>query len=680
MQTACSAKLEKEKGDKADDKDWEACYSDHDLARSLCKIEVDQCVTAVGERMWEFVRARLSSMRVDGCTQQFRDCILSEDHCSEDFSLCFGKDYADFVQMCPAASLTKCRKDGYSLMELVPDGGDNQDFGYCWAKDGDKECAADDVQSRLGKVDLHSMIQGILKLFVSAQVEVCQKLTVEAVDEFCTQSMNGECNFYEKNTVIGTAGVGVVKNGDSSDITGIVDWGLINTSFENFTMTITTKQEGKYLDGVQKTLDSIASDINDKIQRAMALKPTLQKCMVGAAEAIKPINDMLELFAEKMIDDVIDAAKINQYNQIQAYLEAIYSETPAACVPMEIADESDMGAAKNKAISNAAAVNGLAASDSASKNSKTLRNMKETASNVAKVAGMGAAAMGVGAGVAAGVAASATATAAAAAATAAAATTAAASLAAAGVAPVATAALAASATATATAATATATTATAVAAGLGSAMAATGIGAVVVAAAVVAYAVFSYASADCSSDAITNVNYGCASSSCSARVGNGYRIFNGFGRAKRCKTGFWNDTWKTDGSVFAKDEVASETDKSSISSIDWGKQSQGIESNPDMEVLPILVGPGNVNWKWRCKNGYLQLTADKNNVRKCDGGCDGEPIAILVPVQQKNNTVNDVEIQMCIPCKGGALSYFGKCLKRCTQKPEDSTYHLVPTL
>ncbi|MBQ1928013.1 MAG: hypothetical protein II179_03020 [Alphaproteobacteria bacterium] len=86
---------------------YDMCLTRPDTLRSVCKVEIDPCEAAEPAIM-DYVRARLKSMRVDSCTNEFKACLQSEDRCGEDYTQCIGLDTDTIVDMCPAEKLTGC--------------------------------------------------------------------------------------------------------------------------------------------------------------------------------------------------------------------------------------------------------------------------------------------------------------------------------------------------------------------------------------------------------------------------------------------------------------------------------------------------------------------------------------------------------------------------------------------
>lgn len=92
---------------------YDMCLTQPDTLRSLCKVEIDPCEAAESKIM-TYVKARLSSMRVDSCTREFKECLQSEDRCGADYSQCIGLDTDTIARLCPADKLVGCQDDTHT--------------------------------------------------------------------------------------------------------------------------------------------------------------------------------------------------------------------------------------------------------------------------------------------------------------------------------------------------------------------------------------------------------------------------------------------------------------------------------------------------------------------------------------------------------------------------------------
>ena len=90
---------------------YDMCLTRPETMRSLCKVQIDPC-EAAEPKVFDYVKARLASMRVDSCTKEVKACLQSDDRCGEDYSKCIGLDLVAIRDMCPLEKLVGCQKDG----------------------------------------------------------------------------------------------------------------------------------------------------------------------------------------------------------------------------------------------------------------------------------------------------------------------------------------------------------------------------------------------------------------------------------------------------------------------------------------------------------------------------------------------------------------------------------------
>ena len=88
---------------------YDACLSDPDLVAASCKLELARCggvgdTVSVQDKVWNYVKAKLAAIRVDKCTQEVKECLLSEDRCGPDYSACIGLDTDTIVDFCVSSA------------------------------------------------------------------------------------------------------------------------------------------------------------------------------------------------------------------------------------------------------------------------------------------------------------------------------------------------------------------------------------------------------------------------------------------------------------------------------------------------------------------------------------------------------------------------------------------------
>lgn len=171
--SACFQKACKDTMDPNDpDGSYDMCLSRPLTMLNVCKIPLNACgistnskKDAENSQIWQFVVARLASMRVDSCTKEVKACLTSDDRCGEDFSQCVGLDTDSIIRMCPYEKLTGC-------VELY----------------GDRQVKSNEVYDKLA-----DMVQGIMLNIDNNFLTQCQNAANEAMIKVCgdTESCNG---------------------------------------------------------------------------------------------------------------------------------------------------------------------------------------------------------------------------------------------------------------------------------------------------------------------------------------------------------------------------------------------------------------------------------------------------------------------------------------------------------
>ncbi len=97
------------------DGSYDMCLSRPETMLNVCKIPLNACgidassaTKAEDSQIWQYVVARLASMRADACTTEVKECLQSTDRCGKDYSQCVGLDTDTIVRMCPTEKLTAC--------------------------------------------------------------------------------------------------------------------------------------------------------------------------------------------------------------------------------------------------------------------------------------------------------------------------------------------------------------------------------------------------------------------------------------------------------------------------------------------------------------------------------------------------------------------------------------------
>lgn len=153
------------------DGSYDLCLTRPETMLNLCQVPLNACgiSTASAEDaqesdIWDFVVARLASMRVNSCTAQFKECLQSTDRCGEDYTQCIGLDTDTIMRMCPYDTLVGCQ----------------QVYGET------------DIRGEAVYDELYSVAQGIFLNIDNNLLEECQNAANEAMIKVCGDTEN--CN------------------------------------------------------------------------------------------------------------------------------------------------------------------------------------------------------------------------------------------------------------------------------------------------------------------------------------------------------------------------------------------------------------------------------------------------------------------------------------------------------
>ena len=254
------------------DGSYDMCLTRPETVDSACKVEVEPCEKAIPDIM-TYVHARLASMRVDSCTNEFKACLQSEDRCGEDYTQCIGLDTDTIVEMCPADKLVACQYD--PSLNKGNTGTYNADYVY----------KKQDVYNNLKEI-----ATGIFLNIDNNMLTACQKAVRNKVIEVCGSLT--ECEAFEDDTIIGTDSLYKYKNsaGDTV-IDGLMNFGLLEPNSDGTDVNKTNYSDlfdGNNLrTGLSQTKKRIASSINavaNKIKQKIdiiKIDPTIYTCING---------------------------------------------------------------------------------------------------------------------------------------------------------------------------------------------------------------------------------------------------------------------------------------------------------------------------------------------------------------------------------------------------------------
>ena len=304
FQQACKDNIDP----KDPDGSYDLCLTRPESMLNLCKIPLNACgintvqeSTAQESPIWNFVLARLASMRVDECTTQIKSCLSSDDRCGSDYSGCLGLGIDTIIEMCPIEKLVAC---------------DSSEYG------GDKTAKENYV---------YNVAQGLLLSVDNAFFEQCQNAARTKMIEVCGDSIT--C-FTDKNEYLGKNSLRVQQQA-SGDwlIDGTVMWGNVkmkqpqDLTVKNggytvyYDMEVPSGAESIY----ERINNTVVADIQSEINRKMGIMmadPTINICINGrdisqikrgAGRESARYPDLLVQYANIMFDSLVSVAKLN-YN------------------------------------------------------------------------------------------------------------------------------------------------------------------------------------------------------------------------------------------------------------------------------------------------------------------------------------------------------------------------------
>lgn len=151
------------------DGSYDLCLTRPETMLNLCQVPLNACgisttsaEDAQESSIWDFIVARLASMRVDSCTSQFKQCLQSEDRCGADYTQCIGLDTDSIMRICPYDTLVGCQQV------------------Y-----GENELRGEAVYD-----ELYNIAQGIFLNIDNSFLEECQNAANEAMIKVCGDTEN----------------------------------------------------------------------------------------------------------------------------------------------------------------------------------------------------------------------------------------------------------------------------------------------------------------------------------------------------------------------------------------------------------------------------------------------------------------------------------------------------------
>ena len=181
---------------------YDMCLTRPETMLSACKIPLNACgidassiAKAQGSEYWQYIEARLASMRVDSCTKDVKACLQSADRCGADYSNCIGLDRDSIIAMCPTEKLVGCQSGSTSKSIK----------------------------------ELDDLVTGIFLDIDDKLLNACQNAVTTKMLEICGDTTT--CAAFNDDEYIGTESLMLYKNTDGNYVVdGLVSFGNVKIS------------------------------------------------------------------------------------------------------------------------------------------------------------------------------------------------------------------------------------------------------------------------------------------------------------------------------------------------------------------------------------------------------------------------------------------------------------------
>lgn len=317
--SSCFQKACKDTMDPNDpDGSYDMCLSRPETMLNLCKIPLNACgidassaAKAAESQIWDFVVARLASMRVDSCTKEVKSCLQSDDRCGKDYAQCVGLDLESIRAMCPLEKLVGCQTNG--------------------------------TLNSMDEID--NIITGIYLDIDNSLLETCKNAVNQKMIEICGDTAS--CSAFQTDDVIGTESLSSYTNNDGDFvIDGLVSFGNVvvdkttqksDTGASYDTYSVNINDYKSHLDDTDASVARVVSSLQstaNKIEQKIALlrqDPQVQMCVEGrnmtqirrgsTGNATSRFPHLLDSSVMAIISGGLDQAKANynkKYNELLA--------------------------------------------------------------------------------------------------------------------------------------------------------------------------------------------------------------------------------------------------------------------------------------------------------------------------------------------------------------------------
>ena len=238
---------------------YDMCLTQPGAMLNVCKIPLNACgidATSVAKAeksdVWNYVVARLASMRVDSCTKSVKSCLQSDERCGTDYSQCVGLDMSTIVAMCPTEKLVGCQENG----------------------------------QKKSLAELNDLVMGIFLDIDNQMLTQCQNAVTTRMLELCGGT--DICAVFDDDDNIGTDSLSAYKNSDGNYIIdGLISFGNVGINEASEISSADNVQIGHY----ELDVAGYKSHLNDT-------NATISRIVSGLKSTANKINQKVALLSQ----------------------------------------------------------------------------------------------------------------------------------------------------------------------------------------------------------------------------------------------------------------------------------------------------------------------------------------------------------------------------------------------
>jgi hypothetical protein len=330
IRDACVSQVDPNK-----DADMNACLTDRNIARSSCslgkpgKLGINKCESMIGQGLWEYLDAKMSSMRIDACTDAVKAALEKDTNCGPKYANCVGLSVDQvlglIVRSTAADSSGKTDTRGQNDTVLVA----------CRNVETGANANYADAGASVEKI--RPIIQGLLLTVMSAQDEACGEFVSQEMTRICGSTENCDSKFGPSNTdFLGTTiqeTKGQSQRAGTSADTGGKICGF--TTDTNITCTPQPNSTDKSVSvncsgGTGDFHTNIQTEVNNLIKQVMSEQ--VKKCVFGNTSTQTGVRNagqdtdgarqnLLDRSIATIVDSAINRALANQRVKKEEWLK-----------------------------------------------------------------------------------------------------------------------------------------------------------------------------------------------------------------------------------------------------------------------------------------------------------------------------------------------------------------------